>query len=139
MYIVYDNNFLVIETSIETKDFSEYVKQSLNVESINIDYDCVGQIYINGVFLKAPTPYHTAYKGEWVLSNENLLLMSQVVSMYCSKILKQCAVINTGQLSSFMNKINTLSMCKNKTKAYYSLKSLLKTAPDFVKNNVLLE
>jgi len=137
MYIITNTDFLVVETTQQPKEYAYYVTQSLTIKEVEIDYDCTGQIFINDLFIAQPTPYHTASKGNWILTEENALLLSQVIMMTCSRILKLCAF---GINDSFMDSINSIALCKNRAKAYIRLKHLLNNAPQYINTqNIILE
>lgn len=128
MYVIFNNDYLVVETTNRPKDFAYYATQSLNYKEIDIEQDCVGKIFLNNLFIAAPTPYHTAKKGNWVLTEENLMLMTQVISLATKKVIDLCRL---GVALDIVEQVNTISLFGNKTKAYIALKQVLANAPEY--------
>lgn len=128
MNIVYNNDGLIVETPTTLKPFASYVQQSLNVLTIESDFECLNHIYNNGIFLRQPTTFHTALRYRWVLTDENLKLLSNSVDMICKEIM----ALPVNRDCEWFQFISNVMIDANKVKSYIELRKLLKLAPAYV-------
>lgn len=121
MYAIINSDSLILECVQTIQEYSYYVNLSQTIQEIPNSISCVGHLYIHGMLLPPPTPYHTASKGNWVLTAENSILLTQVVALNCDKLQKVLALDSN---QSLMRTVSNISQLANKIKAYVRLKNL---------------
>lgn len=133
MNIILDENYYIVKASNETLDAN--VGQSVHSYNVTVDY--TGYILYNNIFVQRPTPYHTASKGSWILTDENNLLLFQVLQVTINKILSLCA---NGMDDNFIQEVHNIHHCPNNTRAYLTLQKLIADAPSYInKNDFVME
>lgn len=131
MFIVYDCDNLIIETfQFEPMSLTTYTELNQTVEAVDCSIDCLGYIYVCGQFIPRLTPFYTAQKGVWILTEENQIIQSQIVTMTCTQILMQFKAALTDNV--WFKNVNAALLDSNSTRAYLSIRQLLPDAPAFI-------
>ena len=130
MNIVINSEGLIIDTPNEFQSYSYYVRQNLKTITVTENFDCLNKIYTEGIFLTAPTPFHTAFKRTWVLTNENLKVLGQTVDMICQQALQ--SFVETKKDELWFQQISNVLTLNNKVLAYLRIKELQSSAPSYV-------